>query len=117
MSTITRIQRDSETPGRRIAREIVDTLHDEAQRRAAVHQLLFRKLWFDPDTSPESVFEELGGRGKAVLDAATANVQHIAAIAPLLGKTLADYLKPEDYTRPRDYTESGGIITLTPLPE
>lgn len=109
---ITPIQPEIEAPARAIAREITQTLHDELQRRAAVHKNLFDKLWNTPGIPPEDIFGHLGTSGKDVLDAATANVQHIAAMAPLMGKTLSAYLQPQDYTRPRDYTEGGGIITL-----
>lgn len=41
------------------------------------------------------------------------NVAHIATVAAMIGKTLHDYLHPDDYVPPRPYTiNEDGTVTL-----
>lgn len=64
--------------------------------------------------TPEEFFAEAGDQGELFMQVAGTNVQHIATVASMIGKTLGDYLQPVDYSPPRQYTVSGGVITLLP---
>jgi hypothetical protein len=96
-------------------RTIFQEVSYELQRRIALHQNLFQKVWHSTDYTPQQFFDECGAQGAKFLAIAGANVEHIASLAVIDGKTLNDFLDPSEYMPPVKYTpHPDGTITLQP---
>lgn len=104
-------------PADPIARVAVRTIFQEIsyelQRRIAIHQNLFAKVWNSTDYTPQEFFDECGSHGAKFLEIAGANLDHIAILAAIDDKTLNDLIDPSEYIPPVAYTVSGGIVTLS----
>ena len=103
-------------PSARVAvRVIFQEVSYELQRRIALHQNLFQKVWGANGYTPQEFFDECGAQGEKFLAIAGANVAHIAALAVIDGKTLNDFLDPSEYMPPVAYTANpDGTITIKP---
>ena len=96
------------------ARTIFQEVSYELQRRIALHQNLFQKVWHSTDYTPQQFFDECGAQGAKFLAIAGANVEHIASLAVIDGKTLNDLIDPSEYTPPVSYSiNQDGTITLS----
>ena len=95
-------------------RLIFSIVAEELQRRIALHQNLFQKVWGQSNEySAQEFFDECGDQGEKFLQIAGANVQHIGALAIIDGKTLNDLIDPSEYIPPVAYAVSGGVVTLS----
>ena len=104
-------------PARASVRLIFSRCAEELQRRIALHQNLFQKVWGQfNEYTPQQFFDECGPQGEKFLAIAGANVAHIAALAVIDGKTLNDLIDPSEYIPPVAYTVSGGVVTLSETP-
>ena len=105
----------TEPAARTAVRELFQSVHDELIRRAAIHKGGFRKVWRSGTHTAAAFFAEAGPQGVLFMQVAGTNVAHIAAVATMIGKTLHDYLQPEDYVPPIAYTaHADGTITINP---
>jgi hypothetical protein len=103
----------AEPPARVAVRKLFLTPHEELTRRAAIHREGFALVWRSGTHSAAEYFAEAGTDGALFMEIAGTNVQHIAMVATMIGKTLHDYLAPEDYTPPVSYTiHEDGTITI-----
>lgn len=103
----------SEPIARAAVRSLFDGIHQELLRRAAVHKNGFALVWRSGTHSAAEFFAEAGTEAGLFMQVAGANVAHIAAVAVMIGKTLHDYLQPEDYVPPLAYTaHADGTITI-----
>jgi hypothetical protein len=103
----------TEPTARAAVRKLFLTPDEELVRRAAVHREGFALVWRSGTHSAEEYFEEAGTDGGLFMQIAGTNVQHIATVAAMIGKTLHDYLLPEDYVPPRPYTlNEDGTVTV-----
>jgi hypothetical protein len=104
-------------PAARVAcRIIFAEIANELQRRIALHQNAFQKVWGSTEYTAQEFFDECGNQGEKFLAIAGANVSHIAALAVINGKTLNDLIDPSEYIPPVAYTVSGGVVTLSETP-
>lgn len=103
-------------PAARVAvRIIFQEVSYELQRRIALHQNLFQKVWHSNEYTPQEFFDECGAQGAKFLAIAGANVEHIAALAVIDGKTINDLIDPSEYVPPQSYTiNPDGSVTLNP---
>ncbi len=96
------------------ARTIFQEVSYELQRRIALHQNLFQKVWHSTDYTPQQFFDECGAQGAKFLAIAGANVEHIASLAVIDGKTLNDLIDPSEYVPPVSYSiNQDGSVTLS----
>ena len=99
---------------RAAVRTIFQEVSYELQRRIALHQNLFQKVWHSTDYTPQQFFDECGPQGAKFLAIAGANVEHIAALAVIDGKTLNDLMDPAEYVPPVSYIiNQDGSVTLS----
>jgi hypothetical protein len=80
-----------------------------------MHQRIFPLVWSSNDYTPVEFFAEAGTQAVKFMQIAGENVEHIAALAAIDGKTLNDFLDPSEYMPPVAYTvHEDGTITLHP---
>lgn len=104
----------TEPTARTAVRKLFLTPHEELQRRAAIHRDGFTAVWRSGTHTAAEFFAEAGTQGALFMQIAGTNVTHIATVAQMIGKTLHDYLQPEDYVPPHAYTaHADGTITLS----
>lgn len=104
-------------PTRNVANEIaVNLLRDinnEATRRASLHRDSFNAFWHSTEATPQQICAQMGPQAALFFAIASANVQHIAAVAQIAGRTLGDFLKPEEYVPPQTVTiNQDGTATI-----
>lgn len=71
------------------------------------------RLWRDPNTGAQTIFDAFDADGAALLATITARKDCIEAIAVAAGQTLDDYLTPGEVAAIPAYTVSGGVVTVT----
>lgn len=95
-------------PERNIANEIAINLlrdiNNEAARRAGSHRDSFNAFWQSTEATPQQICQQMGPQAALFFAIASANVQHIAAVAVIAGKTLDDFLQPSEYVPPKTVT-------------
>jgi len=112
MPKIFEIQDSRDIP-QEIANGILKAINDETTRRAGLHRDNFRAFWYSAEATPQQLCDKMGSSAWLFFAIASANVQHIAAVAQLSGKTLADFLQPEDYVPPKTVTvNNDGTVTI-----
>jgi len=112
---LTPLSAHTEHPARTSVRRIFSETAEELQRRIAMHQRIFPLVWSSGDYTPEEWFTEAGTQAVKFMQIAGENVDHIASLAAIDGKTLNDFLSPSEYVPPRQYTANpDGTITLQP---
>jgi hypothetical protein len=104
-----------EPPARVAVRKLFLTPDEELHRRAAIHREGFALVWRSGTHTAAAFFSEAGTQGVLFMQVAGTNVAHIASVAVMIGKTLHDYLQPEDYVPPLAYSaHADGTITINP---
>lgn len=112
MSTIFEIQNNRDIP-KEIANGLLAAINEETTRRVGLHRDNFRAFWYSQEATPQQLCDKMGSSAWLFFAIASANVQHIAAVAQLGGKTLADFLQPEDYVPPQTVTiNQDGTATI-----
>jgi len=112
MSSIFGIQQIRDIP-QEIATGLLKSINDETSRRVGLHRDSFRAFWYSEEATPQQICDKMGSSAWLFFAIASANVQHIAAVAELSGKTLADFLKTEDYVPPKVVTiNQDGTATI-----
>ncbi len=103
----------TEPVARTAVRSLFESVHQELVRRSNIHKAGFALVWRSGTHSAAQFFEEAGPDGGLFMQIAGTNVAHIATVAAMIGKTLHDYLHPDDYVPPRPYTiNEDGTVTL-----
>lgn len=112
MPDIFEIQQNRDIP-QEIASGLLTAINDETSRRIGLHRDSFRAFWYSQEATPQQLCDKMGSSAWLFFAIASANVQHIAAVAQLSGKTLADFLQPEDYVPPKTVTvNNDGTVTI-----
>ena len=103
-----------ETPAERAVRESFSETAEEKERRIAFHQRTFQRVWGENNGyTPAQFFAAAGPQGVRFMQIGGASKDHLAALAAIEGKTLDDYLSPEEYDPPLPYTaHPDGTITI-----
>lgn len=105
----------TDPPARAAVRRIFSETADELQRRIAMHQRIFPLVWSSNEYTPEEWFAEAGTQAVKFMQIAGENVDHIASLAAIDGKTINDFLATSEYVPPRQYTANpDGTIILQP---
>jgi len=111
---LTHPPKPADPAARAAVRTIFQEVSYELQRRIALHQNLFQKVWHSTDYTPQEFFDECGAQGAKFLAIAGANVEHIAALAVIDGKTINDLMDPAEYVPPVSYSiNQDGSVTLS----
>lgn len=87
-----------------IAINLLQDINNEATRRAGLHRDSFNAFWHSTEATPQQICQQMGPKAALFFAIASANVQHIAAVAQIAGKNLGDFLKPEEYVPPQTVT-------------
>lgn len=96
-----------------IAVNLLRDMNNEATRRAGLHRDSFNAFWHSTEATPQQICLQMGSQAALFFAIASANVQHIAAVAQIAGKTLDDFLKPEEYIPPQTVTiNQDGTATI-----
>lgn len=112
MTDIFQIEEIRDIP-QEIANGLLKAINDETARRVGLHRDSFRAFWHSQEATPQQICDKMGSSAWLFFAIASANVQHIAAVAQLSGKTLADFLKSEDYIPPKTVTiNQDGTATI-----
>jgi len=112
MADIFQIEETRDIP-QEIANGLLKAINDETARRVGLHRDSFRAFWYSQEATPQQLCDKMGSSAWLFFAIASANVQHIVAVAQLSGKTLADFLQPEDYVPPKTVTvNNDGTVTI-----
>ena len=95
-----------------VAAHLVDTINQEIERRVQSHAEAYREFWHGA-ADPDAVLSAMGADAALWLAMARENIRHIHALAQLVGKTVYDYLSPDQMEPPRAFVEhEDGTVTL-----
>ena len=112
MSTIFDLQSERNVANE-IALGLLQDINNEAIRRAGLHRDSFNAFWHSTEATPQQICQQMGPKAALFFAIASANVQHIAAVAQIAGKTLGDFLRPEEYVPPQTVTiNEDGTATI-----
>ena len=112
MADIFQIEETRDIP-QEIANWLLMSVNEETARRVGLHRDSFRAFWYSPEATAQQLCDKMGSSAWLFFAIASANVEHIAAVAQLSGKTLADLLKAEDYVPPKTVTiNQNGTATI-----
>ena len=104
----------TEPTARTAVRKLFLTPHEQLVHLSDIHRDGFASVWRSGTHTAAEFFAEAGTQGVLFMQVAGTNVAHIAAVANMIGRTLHDYLQPEDYVPPLAYTaHADGTITLS----
>lgn len=103
-------------PAQQIAEHMLHKLNVTLAERVNDHKVFFRKFWDSPET-PDEILTEMGAYAPVLLAAAGENLEHIARLAGIVGKTLHDFLTAEEYAPRRAFVIGADGITLAPAAE
>lgn len=98
-----------------IAESMLHKLNATLAQRIHDHRAFYRSFWDSPEI-PDDILLAMGAYAPVLLAAASENLEHITRLAALVGKTLHDFIAPEDYA-PRRAFVIGQSITLAPPAE
>jgi len=70
-----------------IAAGLLREVEAEATRRVGQHIDWWRAFWESPEATPEAIASAMNGSAALFFGIASVNMQHIAAVAQMLGKT------------------------------
>ena len=104
-------------PAEQIADLMVHKLNATLRVRVNDHKVFFRALWKQQPTTPDAILDAMGPHAPVLLAAAIENLEHITRMAAAVGKTLHDFIAPEDYQPPRAFIIGQDGITLAPPAE
>lgn len=100
-------------PAQLIAEHMLHKLNATLAERVNDHRVFFRQFWASDET-PDSILAEMGAYAPVLLAAAGENLNHIGRLAGIVGKTLFDFLTPEEYEPRRAFVIGADGITLAP---
>lgn len=89
--------------------------NEQLALRVGVQHQLYDAFWNDPDATPDEILAELGPLAQQFVAVAGENVEHIATLAGIFGKALADFLPDESWQPRRAFVfGANGAVTLAP---
>lgn len=103
MSTIFDVEQQRNVANE-IALNLLRDINNEAIRRAGLHRDSFNAFWHSTEAAPQQICQQMGPQAALFFAIAGANVQHIAVVAAIAGKTLDDFLQPSEYVPPKTVT-------------
>lgn len=87
----------SEPPAsQRAALDLLRQLNAQLDARVQAHKGMFSDFWHNNTASPADILAAMGANAHLLLSSAEENIRHIDAVARLAGKTVADFLEPEE---------------------
>lgn len=84
-----------------IAAGLLRQVEQEALRRAGEHIDGHKAFWESPEATPQQIADSMNGSAVLFLKIARANVEHLAAVAAIIGKPLDALLPPQYQTSPQ----------------
>lgn len=87
-----------------IASGLLRQVENEALRRAGEHIDGHNAFWKSPEATPQEIADAMNGSAVLFLKIARANVEHLGAVAAIIGKPLDALLPPEYQTSPLTVT-------------
>jgi uncharacterized protein YdbL (DUF1318 family) len=87
-----------------IAGGLLRAVEQEALRRAGEHIDGYRAFWESTEATPQQIADAMNGSAALFLKIARANVEHLAAVAAIIGKPLDNLLPPQYQTSPQTVT-------------
>jgi hypothetical protein len=95
----------------RIALDLLGQLNTQIDSRVQAHKGMFSDFWNNNAATPEEILVAMGTNAHLLLSSAEENIRHIDAVARLAGKTVADFLEPEEIAglRPMTANEDGSV--------
>lgn len=100
-------------PAQLIAEHMLHKLNATLAERVNDHKVFFRKFW-DSEETPDALLIAMGAYAPVLLAAASENLEHISRLAGIVGKTLHDFLAPDEYAPRRAFIIAPDGITLAP---
>ena len=96
---------DSRPPvAEEIAAGLLRQVEAEALRRAGEHIDGHNAFWKSTEATPQAIADAMNGSAVLFLKIARANVEHLGAVATIIGKPLDTLLPPEYQTSPQVVT-------------
>lgn len=96
-----------------IANQLLTAIDREAQRRAGEHVDQWRAFWRSTEATPQEIADSMNGSAVLFFAIARANIEHVAAVAALIGKTPADFMPLECLSAPQQVTvNQDGSVTI-----
>jgi hypothetical protein len=112
MSLIT-IPTNEPPAAQRIALELLRKINAQIDSRVQAHKGMWSDFWQNNAATPEEILTAMGTNAHLLLGSATESVRHIDAVAQLAGKTVADFLEPEEINGLRPMIANpDGTVTL-----
>jgi hypothetical protein len=101
-----------------MAENLLIGLNQNLAARVQAHKEMYSAFWDSQDT-PDDILAELNAIGGAgiLLASASENVDHIARLAGLVGKSVTDFLSEEDFVPRRAFIPTKEGVTLAPPAE
>jgi hypothetical protein len=96
-----------------IAAGLLRQVEQEALRRAGEHIDGHRAFWNSTEATPQQIADAMNGSAVLFLKIARANVEHLAAVAAIIGKPLENLLPTEYQSSPQTVTFlPNGYVTI-----
>lgn len=87
-----------------IAAGLLRQVEQEALRRAGEHIDGHKAFWESPEATPQQIADAMNGSAVLFLKIARANVEHLGAVAAIIGKPLDALLPPQYQVSPLTVT-------------
>jgi len=91
-----------------IAAGLLREVDAEAARRVGQHVDWWRAFWQSPEATPAEIAAAMGSSAAMFFGVASVNIQHIAGVAQMLGKT------PVDIGVPVECLSTPALVTVNP---
>ena len=86
------------------ADELLRKVRSELDRRAGEHIDGWRAFWEHPEAEPQAIADAMNGDAVRWFSLSRKNLEHIAAYAVMVGKTLDDYVPANYQSSPQPVT-------------
>ena len=105
------IEKEQREVSKEIANGLLSAMNAEAERRAGIQRDSYRAFWQSDEATPQEIAAAMGAKAGLFFALASENVTHIARAAAIVGKSLSDFLQPEEYTPPVtvEYHQDGTV--------
>ena len=97
----------------RIALGLLTQLNTQLDARVQAHKGMFSDFWQNNAATPEEILAAMGTNAHLLLSSAEENIRHIDAVAQFAGKSVSDFLEPEEINGMRPMVANqDGTVTL-----
>jgi len=101
-----------------VAAFMIKSAKEQLQIRVAVQPILYDAFWNDTQATPDEILQALGSNGTRFVAIAGENVEHIATLAAIFGKSLSDFIPNESWQPRRAFIfNEDGSASLSPPAE